>query len=147
VGDWASVSLEAWCGLAVAAWGRGPCVCLVRCLVLRRLGQAGRHREEAGRRAGAGFVVFLNLEVDSGTSICCTGTGGVARGEVGASTLCSGTGGLTMGNAGASTLCIGAGSSTMGTRGGIGTGAGSGRLVARLSIWAIWMQALVMLEP
>jgi hypothetical protein len=131
----------------VAAWARGPCFCLVCCIGLRRLGRAGRCREHVGRGVDAGFVVFLVLVVDSGTSARGVGTGGTARGNIGVSTLCSGTGGLSSGDAGASTLCVGTGSATTGTRGGVGTGAGSGRLVAHLSIWAIWMQAFAMLEP
>ena len=57
---------------------------------------------------------------------------GIGRAGAGASNLCSGAGGGTIG-----TLCSGAG----------GSGAGSGRAVARFKIWAIWMYALVMLEP
>jgi hypothetical protein len=126
MGAWASLLLEDWYCAVVAAWARGPCPCLVRCLVLRRLGRAGRYREDAGQGTDAGFVALLDLEVDSGTSTRCTGTGGVARGEVSVSTLCSGTGGSSIGDAGASTLCVGTGSSTTGIRGGIGTGAGLG---------------------
>jgi hypothetical protein len=51
-----------------------------------------------------------------------------------ASSLCSGVGG---GTRGLGTLCPGAG----------GRGVGLGGAVARLRIWAIWMYALVMLEP
>ena len=50
--------------------------------------------------------------------------------------------------AGTSTLCSGAGGLMSGTLySGAGSGVGIGGAVARFKIWAIWMYALVMLEP
>ena len=48
--------------------------------------------------------------------------------------VCSNAGGVTVG-----TLCSGAGGS--------GAGSGGAVAVARFKLWAIWMYALVMLEP
>jgi hypothetical protein len=113
--------------------------------VLRRLGRAGRYRE-AGRVAELGFVaaVGLALEVVAGTSFCCTGTGGIAMGDVGTSTLCAGTGSSTMGEAGASTLCIGTGSPTLGLWGGIGTGAGAVDMRRdELEIYIVFLECLL----
>jgi hypothetical protein len=65
-------------------------------------------------------------------SAACIFLAGDGQGD-GVSTLCSGAGGVVL----IGTLCAGAGIS----------GVGPGHAVARFKIWAIWIHALVMVEP